>query len=167
MSPADICPEARASARPAVHNRKPTRRRGAIAAKATLAQPADGYTLFFCGSGMAVSMSLFKTKPFDIVRDFTLISTISKLDELLLATGANSQFNSISEVIDTGKRVPDKITLGSINPGSLRTSRPTCSRLTTDIEATIVPYRSTPDLISALIRATSMSAWTITRLPAS
>ena len=27
---------------------------GAIAARAALAQPADGYTLFFCGSGMAI-----------------------------------------------------------------------------------------------------------------
>lgn len=49
---------------------------GAIAASATLARPADGYTLFFCGSGMAISMSLFKEKPFDLVRDFSLISTI-------------------------------------------------------------------------------------------
>ena len=64
---------------------------GAIAAKAALAQPADGYTLFFCGSGMAISMSLFKTKPFDILHDFVQISTISKLDELLLATGVDSR----------------------------------------------------------------------------
>ena len=125
---------------------------GAIAARAALSQPADGYTLFFCGSGMAISMSLFKTKPFDIVRDFVLISTISKLDELLLATGAKSQFNSIKEVVDAAKKEPGKITLGSINPGSTQNLTAHLFKQTTGIEATIVPYKSTPELISALIR---------------
>jgi tripartite-type tricarboxylate transporter receptor subunit TctC len=125
---------------------------GAIAAKAALAQPADGYTLFFCGSGMAISMSLFKTKPFDILHDFTLISTISKLDELLLATGATSRFNSIKEVVDAAKKEPGKITLGSINPGSTQNLTAHLFKQKTGVEATVVPYRATPELISALIR---------------
>ena len=125
---------------------------GAIAAKAAMAQPADGYTLFFCGSGMAISMSLFKTKPFDIVRDFVLISTISRLDELLLAAGAKSRFDNIREVVDAAKKEPGKITLGSINPGSTQNLTAHLFKQATGIEATIVPYKSTPELISALIR---------------
>ena len=125
---------------------------GGIAARAALAQPADGYTLFFNGSGMAISMSLFKTKPFDIVRDFVQISTISTLDELLLATGASSKFNSIKDVIDAAKKEPGKITLGSINPGSTQNLTAHLFKQTTGIEATVVPYRAVPELISALIR---------------
>ena len=125
---------------------------GAIAANATLARPADGYTLFFCGSGMAISMSLFKTKPFDILRDFRLISTISNLDELLLATGANSRFKSIKDLIDTAHKEPGKLTLGSINPGSTQNLTAHLFEQKTGVEATIVPYNSTPDLIAALMR---------------
>lgn len=125
---------------------------GAIAANATLARPADGYTLFFCGSGMAISMSLFKEKPFDIVHDFELISTISNLNELLLATGVNSRFKTIQELIATAHKEPGKITLGSINPGSTQNLTAHLFRLKTGVEATIVPYKSTPDLIAALMR---------------
>jgi tripartite-type tricarboxylate transporter receptor subunit TctC len=125
---------------------------GALAARAALAQPADGYTLFFCGSGMAISMSLFKTKPFDIVQDFALISTISRLDELLLATGVNSRFGSIKDIVDAAKKEPGKITIGSINPGSTQNLTAHLFKQTTGIEATVVPYRAVPELITALIR---------------
>ncbi len=125
---------------------------GAIAANATLARPADGYTLFFCGSGMAISMSLFKTKPFDLVRDFKLISTISNLNELLLATGVNSRFKTIEDLIATARKAPGKLTLGSINPGSTQNLTAHLFKLKTGVDMTIVPYKSTPDLIAALIR---------------
>lgn len=125
---------------------------GSIAARAALAQPADGYTLFFCGSGMAISMSLFKNKPFDIVKDFVVVSTISRLDELLLATGAKSRFSSIKEVIAEAKKEPGKITLGSINPGSTQNLTAHLFKQVTGIDATVVPYKSVPELITALIR---------------
>jgi tripartite-type tricarboxylate transporter receptor subunit TctC len=125
---------------------------GAIAANAVLARPTDGYTLFFCGSGMAISMSLFKTKPFDILHDFQLISTISKLDELLLATGANSPFKSIKEFVDAAQKEPGKLAIGSINPGTTQNLTAHLFEQRTGVEATIVPYNSTPDLISGLIR---------------
>jgi len=125
---------------------------GAIAANATLARPADGYTLFFCGSGMAISMSLFKTKPFDIVNDFEQISTISRLDELLLATGVNSRFKTIGDLIDAARKEPGKLTLGSINPGSTQNLTAHLFAQKTGIDAAIVPYKAVPDLITALIR---------------
>jgi tripartite-type tricarboxylate transporter receptor subunit TctC len=125
---------------------------GAIAANATLARPADGYTLFFCGSGMAISMSLFKAKPFDIVNDFEQISTISRLDELLLATGVNSRFKTIGDLIDTARKQPGKITLGSINPGSTQNLTAHLFAQKTGIDVAIVPYKAVPDLITALIR---------------
>lgn len=125
---------------------------GAIAASATLARPADGYTLFFCGSGMAISMSLFKKKPFDLVHDFELISTISNLNELLLATGVNSPYKTIGELISFAREHPGKLTLGSINPGSTQNLTAHLFRLKTGISAAIVPYKSTPDLIAALTR---------------
>ncbi len=125
---------------------------GTIAANATLARPADGYTLFFCGSGMAISMSLFKTKLFDLVHDFELISTISNLNELLLATGVNSPYKTIGELISAAREHPGKLTLGSINPGSTQNLTAHLFRLKTGINAPIVPYKSTPDLIAALMR---------------
>jgi tripartite-type tricarboxylate transporter receptor subunit TctC len=125
---------------------------GGVAAKAALANPPDGHSLFFCGSGMAISMSLFKTKPFDVVRDFVHISTIANLDELLFATGVNSPYNNIQDVIAAARRSPGKLTFGSINPGSTQNLTAHLFKQVTGLEFTIVPYRNVPDLIAALIR---------------
>jgi tripartite-type tricarboxylate transporter receptor subunit TctC len=125
---------------------------GGVAAKAALANPRDGYSLFFCGSGMAISMSLFKTKPFDILNDFTQISTISSLDELLFATVANSPFNSVQDVVAMAHKDPGKLTFGSINPGSTQNLTAHLFKQRTGIDVVIVPYKAVPDLITALIR---------------
>lgn len=122
---------------------------GAMAAKATLASPADGYTLFFPGSGMAISMSLFKTKPFDVVHDFTHISKLTTLGELLFATPANSPLKSVREIVAAGRT---KLTIGTINPGSTQNLTAHLFKQTTGIHATIVPHKTTPELITALIR---------------
>jgi tripartite-type tricarboxylate transporter receptor subunit TctC len=125
---------------------------GGVAAKAALANPPDGYSLFFCGSGMAISMSLLKTKPFDILQDFTQISTISSLDELLFATGAQAPFNSVQDVVAMARKAPGKLTFGSINPGSTQNLTAHLFKQITGIDVVIVPYKAVPDLITALIR---------------
>jgi tripartite-type tricarboxylate transporter receptor subunit TctC len=125
---------------------------GGVAAKAALANPPDGYSLFFCGSGMAISMSLFKTKPFDLLQDFTQISTISNLDELLFATGVNSPLNSAQDIVTAARKDPGKLTFGSINPGSTQNLTAHMFKQATGIEATVVPYKTVPELITALIR---------------
>jgi tripartite-type tricarboxylate transporter receptor subunit TctC len=125
---------------------------GGVAAKAALANPRDGYSLFLCGSGMAISMSLFKAKPFDILQDFTQISTMVNLNELLFATGVNSPFRTVQDVVAAARKNPGKITFGAINPGSTQNLTAHMFRQMTGIETTIVPYKAVPELITALIR---------------
>jgi tripartite-type tricarboxylate transporter receptor subunit TctC len=125
---------------------------GAIAAQATLARPANGYTLFFNGSGMAIAMSLFKIKPFDLLEDFKQIATVAVSTPLLLATGRNSGFHSIQDIVTYGRAKPGKLTIGTINPGSTQNLTGHLFQQVTGIEGTVVTYRATPELITALIR---------------
>jgi tripartite-type tricarboxylate transporter receptor subunit TctC len=125
---------------------------GSIAAKAVLAAPADGYSLFFSGSGMAISMSLFKSRPVDILRDFTHVSMMATLDELLLATGANSPLKSIQDFVTAARSNPGKHAIGTINPGSTQNLTAHRFRQTTGIDMAIIPYKTVPELVTALIR---------------
>src|SRR5580704_13355192 len=43
---------------------------GLLAAKAALDFPADGYTLLEAGNGAAIGMSLFRTRPYNMLKDF-------------------------------------------------------------------------------------------------
>src|SRR5207302_3523112 len=42
---------------------------GLLAAKEVLRAPADGYTLGVIGNGQAIGMSLFKTRPYNVLTD--------------------------------------------------------------------------------------------------
>ncbi len=60
---------------------------GVLAAKAVLDSPPDGYSLLVTGNGTAISMSLFKVRPYNALTDFTQISVTASF-EMLIATPA-------------------------------------------------------------------------------
>ena len=68
---------------------------GIVAAKAGASAPPDGYTLTLTGNGTAISKSLFKSLPYDVLRDFTSISVMAWLD-LLFATKADGPLKTVS-----------------------------------------------------------------------
>ena len=124
---------------------------GVIAQQAMLSSPPDGYTMSVTGNGTAIGMSLFKTRPYDVLADFTHVS-ITATFEMLLATRADAPFKTIAEVIDYAKKNPGKLNLGAVNPGSTQNLSAHLFRLSTGIDATVVTYRTTPDLITGMLR---------------
>src|SRR5262249_27091735 len=62
---------------------------GLLAAKEVLRAPADGYTLGVIGNGQTIGMSLFKTRPYNVLTDFSFVSMTARF-EMLLATKADS-----------------------------------------------------------------------------
>jgi putative tricarboxylic transport membrane protein len=124
---------------------------GLLAAKATLDAPADGYTLLVTGNGTAISMSLFKVRPYHAIEDFTQVSVTASF-EMLVATPANSPYKTLKAIVDTATAKPGKLNFGSINPGSTQNLSAHLFKQLTGIDVTIVPFRTTPDLITALLR---------------
>jgi tripartite-type tricarboxylate transporter receptor subunit TctC len=124
---------------------------GVLAAKATLDSPPDGYTLLVTGNGTAISMSLFKVRPYHALTDFTQISVAASF-EMLIATPADSPFKTVQDIIKAARANPGKLNLAAINPGSTQNLSAHLFKQLTGIDATIVTYRTTPDLITALIR---------------
>ena len=124
---------------------------GVLAAKATMDSPPDGYTLLVTGNGTAISMSLFKVRPYNALTDFTQISVAASF-EMLIATPADSPYKTVQDIIKAARANPGKLNLAAINPGSTQNLSAHLFKQLTDIDATIVTYRTTPDLITALIR---------------
>jgi tripartite-type tricarboxylate transporter receptor subunit TctC len=124
---------------------------GIIAAKATLASPADGYTLTLTGNASAISESLFKSLPFNALKDFTSVSTLAEF-EMLLATKAGSQLDSLAKVVAYAKEHPGKLNFGTVATGSTQNLSAEMFRMVTGAKAVIVVYKTTPDLVAAIIR---------------
>src|SRR5262249_28214471 len=120
---------------------------GVIAASTvTQAQP-DGYTLFVLSSGVAISRSLLKSMPFDPVADFTPVSTVAFFDLLILAKG-QSPLRTVNDVLAAARANPGRFNVGTINPGSTQNLAAELLRSATGIPMTIVPHRSTPEVLT-------------------
>jgi len=124
---------------------------GIVALTEVLRAPADGYTLALIGNGAAISASLFRKLPFDVLTDFAPISVVGSF-EMLLAVPANSPYKSLKDIVDAAKKSPGKLNLGAINPGSTQNLSAHLFEQVTDAKYTIITYRTTPDLVTALLR---------------
>jgi len=127
---------------------KPTA--GGIAAAEQVAKSdADGHTLLLISSGTAVTASLFKSLPFDTLKDFTPISKLATFD-LVIASSDNPKFKSISELITYAKNNPGKLNIGTPQIGTTQNLAAELFLSTAGITAQIVPFNGTPPVINAL-----------------
>jgi tripartite-type tricarboxylate transporter receptor subunit TctC len=124
---------------------------GIIAAKAGASAAPDGYTVLMTGNNNAIAAALFKSLPYNILTDFVSSSTTSFFD-LLIVTRTGSPLKSVGDLVKTAKANPGKLNIGTINPGSTQNLAAELFRSTTDIKVTIVPFRTSSDMATALLR---------------
>jgi tripartite-type tricarboxylate transporter receptor subunit TctC len=124
---------------------------GIVASKAGATAAPDGYTLTLTGNGTAISKSLFKSLPYDVLNDFTSISVLAWLD-LLIATKASGPLQTVGDIIAAAKKTPGKLNIGAIAPGSTQHLSAVLFKSTADINIQMVTFRTTPDLVTALLR---------------
>ena len=85
---------------------------GSIAAQATAAAPADGYTIMLGSSGThGINASLYKKPLYDPVKDFSPITFIGSLEYVLVATNALPSKN-LGELVAASKSKPGGLNLG-------------------------------------------------------
>jgi tripartite-type tricarboxylate transporter receptor subunit TctC len=124
---------------------------GVIAAQAGAAASPDGYTLLMTGNNNAIAAALFKALPYNILTDFSSVSTAAFFD-LLIVTRAGSPLHSLQDVIAAARANPGKLNFGTINPGSTQNLAAELFISASGIKAAIVPFRTSPDMAGAVLR---------------
>ena len=124
---------------------------GINAARAVLSAPADGYTLALLTNGTAISVSLFKSLGFNPVTDFVPVSSMGYFD-FIFVTQAGSPYPTLADFIKAAKEKPGALNVGTINVGSTQNLSAQLFKSTAGVDVTIVPFRSSPDVLIALLR---------------
>jgi putative tricarboxylic transport membrane protein len=124
---------------------------GIIGMQAAREAPADGYTLVMVGGGLTIAKALFKSLPYNIETDFIPISTTASYG-LVITAKAGSPYKTIKDVIAGAKAHPGTLNFGSINVGSAQNLSAELFRTMADLDVTIIPYKTTPDLANAVLR---------------
>jgi tripartite-type tricarboxylate transporter receptor subunit TctC len=81
---------------------------GTIAAAQVARSERDGYTLFLAAGGHASSPSLYRSLPYDPVKDFTFITMVTS-NPYMVITHPVFPAKSINELVAMAKRSPGKI----------------------------------------------------------
>ena len=124
---------------------------GITAARAVLSSTPDGYTLALLSNGTAISVSLFKSLKFNPVTDFVPVSSMGYFD-FIFVTKSGSPYATLADFIKAAKEKPGTLNVGTINVGSTQNLAAQLFKSTAGVDVTIVPFRSSPDVLIALLR---------------
>ena len=123
---------------------------GGIVAGDTVAKAeADGHTLLLMSNGTAVSAGLFRSLPFDTVKDFAPISSLGFFD-IAIVVPQSSPHRTLADFMAFARANPGKLNIGSINVGSTQNLSAELFKTSANIQAQIVPFNGTPAVITAL-----------------
>jgi tripartite-type tricarboxylate transporter receptor subunit TctC len=124
---------------------------GITAARAALAGGTDGYTLTLLTNGTAISVPLFTHLPFDPLKEFVPISTIGYFT-CDFVVNASSPYQTLGDFLKAAKAKPGTLNVGTINVGSTQNLTAELFKAMAGIDVVIVPFRSSPDVVVALLR---------------
>ena len=122
---------------------------GIVAADAVAKAPPDGYTLLLLTNGNAVSASMFTSLPYDTLNDFAPVSLLGTFDVAVVAS-AEARLDSMGALMAYAKANPGKLNIGTINVGSTQHLSAEMFRSMAGVDATVVPFKGSPAVITAL-----------------
>ncbi len=124
---------------------------GNVSAELVAKSPADGYTLYMSSASVVVNASLYKSLPYDPLRDFAPVTLLVRAHNVLVAHPSLPAKN-VRELIALAKKAPGQINYASTGSGSSGHLAMELFRSMAGIELTHVPYKvigqATADLLS-------------------
>ena len=124
---------------------------GTIGADAAARASPDGRTLFFATVGThAINPTLYKSLPYDAVRDFTPIALVAEAPVAIIANPALPASN-LGELIALAKRAPGKLNYGSAGNGTPGHLTAEMFKIATAIDIQHIPYKGSAPALSDLL----------------
>jgi tripartite-type tricarboxylate transporter receptor subunit TctC len=124
---------------------------GGIGTDFVAKSPADGYTLLVTASGpFTVNPTLYKSVPYDPVKDFAPISECA-VYQYVLVTLASSPWKSIDDIVAAARAKPGAVSYGSTGVGGGNHLSGELFALATATQLTHVPYKGSAPALADLL----------------
>ena len=115
---------------------------GNIGAALVAKAKPDGYTLLMGSVGpLAINASLYKDMPYDNLKDFSPISLVVHVPNMLVVNPAVLPVNTFAEFLASAKANPGKYFFASTGSGTSSHLAGELLRMMAGVEATHVPYK--------------------------
>ena len=124
---------------------------GLVGTRALIRSTPDGYTLFLGHTGsISINPSLYAHSGFDPRKDFTAIGLFASMPVALLAH-PSFPAKTIGEVVELAKKEGGKMNIGTSAVGTGGYLSAELFKSITGVQATIVPYKGTAQLMNDLL----------------
>jgi tripartite-type tricarboxylate transporter receptor subunit TctC len=121
-----------------------------IGVQAVVSAPPDGYTLLFAVASNAMNVSLFKSLPFDFVKDIAPVAGLAELP-LVLEVNPSLPVRNVAELVAHAKANPGRINIASFGANTISHLAIELLKSTTGIDLVHVPYRGGAPLMTDLL----------------
>ncbi len=123
---------------------------GTIGMTAAANAKADGYTMLYNTSSIALAPNLYKKLAFDPATDFDAISSTAVIP-LVLLTHPSVPADTVTEFIEYARKNPDKLSYGSAGAGNVTHLGAFLFNQSTGIKAQHIPYRGSAPALTDLV----------------
>lgn len=122
---------------------------GTLATAQAARAPADGKTLLIVSSNHVVNPSLFKSLPYDGIKDFAPITIVGTVP-LVLVAAPSLPARNIPELIQAMKAKPDELNYGSLGIGTVLHLAGEAFNNEAGVRSRHVPYKDASSLLTDL-----------------
>jgi tripartite-type tricarboxylate transporter receptor subunit TctC len=124
---------------------------GIIALSAVAKAPADGYTILMTNIGpSAINPSIYKSLPYDAVKDFVPITLTSQVP-LMLVTTPGLGVNSVAELIAKAKASPGALSYAASGNGTAGHLAMELFKLNAGVDIKSIPYKGDTPALADMI----------------
>jgi tripartite-type tricarboxylate transporter receptor subunit TctC len=123
---------------------------GNLGSDAVAKAAPDGYTILLHTSALASAPALYKTLPFDVVKDFAPVTMVIAT-QLLVAGSPKNPATTLRELVAQAKANPGKLNYASSGPGSSLHLFAELFKTAAGVDLQHIPYRGDAPMITALI----------------
>jgi len=123
---------------------------GNVGAHVVAKADPDGHTLLLTASLHVVSPFLYKSVPFDVVKDFTPVTLIAK-GPLIVSTPPSVPANNLKDFFDLVRKDPQRYTFGTTSIGSASHLVVELLKREAQVDTLVVAYKGTGPALTDLM----------------
>jgi tripartite-type tricarboxylate transporter receptor subunit TctC len=123
---------------------------GNIGSDAVAKSQPDGYTILLHTSALASAPALYKTLPFDVVKDFAPVTMVIATQFIIAGTTKNPA-TDLRQLIAQAKAKPGSLNYASSGPGSSLHLFAEIFKSAAGVDIAHIPYRGDAPMITAMI----------------
>jgi tripartite-type tricarboxylate transporter receptor subunit TctC len=123
---------------------------GIVGANAVARAAPDGYTLLVSASVHVINPFLYKTIPYDVVKDFTPVSLVAD-GPLIVSTTPSVKASNLREFFELVRKEPTKFTFGTTSLGSASHLAIELLKRDAKLNTLVIPYKGTAPALTDLV----------------